>query len=182
MSVTTRMHSRGARTLAVAGAATTLVIVGEMIWSRQWLDLLRYSGPLGLFGALLWAALWSPYVECSLSGVRLHNVLRTITLPWPAITAVNGRYGLSLETVYGPFSSWSASRPRLRDNRDDAETAPQPALEVPRLWSELKAAGHLENPRLESSARPWQWRLEVIWGTLVTAAWTISIALFTRNW
>ncbi len=67
-----------------------------MVLAGQWSDLLRYSGPLAIFLLLAWAALWSPYVECVPSGVRLQNVFSIVTLPWPAIRGVDGRFGLTL--------------------------------------------------------------------------------------
>lgn len=179
MLETTRIHSRNSRLLAVVTGAVLALAVLEMVWARQWVELVRYSGPVGLFGLLLWAALWSPYVECSPAGVHLQNVVTSVRVPWPAIRGIDPRFGLSLDTVYGTFAAWSASRPRLQPGRRD-ESDVHPAAVVGAAWEQLKAAGHLDNPRLETDARPRQLRRDVLGAALGLAVWTAAtLVLFT---
>ncbi len=177
---TIRMHSRNGRLLAGVAAGTVLVIVGQMILAGQWSELVRYSGPLGIFLLLAWAALWSPYVECSPAGVKLHNVLSTIMLPWPTIQAVDGRYGLTLDTVYGEFTAWSASRPRLRPGPVDPDAPRDPVTEVTRTWTAMQAAGHLDDPRIEPDVRPRQWRVGVIELLVALMLWTAASLTLTQ--
>lgn len=179
MLETTRMHSRNSRLLALVTSAVVLLAVLDMVWSRQWAELVRYSGPLALFGLLLWAALWSPYVECSPAGVRLQNVLTSVMLPWPAIRGIDPRFGLSLSTAYGTFAAWSASRPRLRPS-DPETTDVHPATVVGAAWEQLRAAGHLDNPRLESDAHPKKLRRDVLGPALGLALWTVVSGVLLR--
>jgi hypothetical protein len=111
--------------------------------------LLAYAAPAILFGLLGWAAFWAPGVEISDGGVRIRNTLRTIEVPWPAIEDVDGRYGLQLRTAYGRFTAWGASAPSGRRRLRDATSAA--AKEVLCRLEVLRAAGHLDNPRLEWS-------------------------------
>jgi hypothetical protein len=170
---TTRMHSRNSRLLALVTAGALALALLDMLWARQWLELVRYSGPVGLFGLLLWAALWSPYVECSPAGVHLHNVVTSVRVPWPAIRGIDPRFGLSLDTVYGTFAAWSASRPRLQPGRRD-ESDVHPAAVVAAAWEQLKAAGHLDNPRLESHGHPRRLRGDVLGAALGLVVWTAA--------
>jgi hypothetical protein len=176
---TTRIHSRNSRLLAVVTAAVVVLALLDMVWARQWHELVRYSGPVGLFGLLLWAALWSPYVECSPAGVHLQNVVTSVRVPWPAIRGIDPRFGLALDTVYGTFAAWSASRPRLQPGRRE-ESEVHPATVVAAAWEQLKAAGHLDNPRLESDAHPRQLRHDVLGVALGLAVWTAAtLVLFS---
>lgn len=175
----TRIHSRHSRLLAVVTGAIVMLALIDMVWSRQWVELVRYSGPVGLFVLLLWAALWSPYVECSPAGVHFQNVVTSVRVPWPAVRGVDPRFGLSLDTVYGTFAAWSAPRPRLQPGRR-GESDVHPAPVVAAAWEQLKAAGHLDNPRLESDVHPRQLRREVLVAALALTLWTLAtLALLT---
>lgn len=166
--------------LAVGCAATVGLLVINMAVEGQWEAMLAYSGPLAIFLVAIWAVLWTPYVECTPGGVTMVNVLRAVEVPWPAIQSVEGRFGLTLTTAYGTFTSWSASRPKLRDHTLDHELSPYPAVAVEHMWSELKTAGHLDNPRLESECSPRTWRREVITAFAAAATWTILVQVMTR--
>jgi hypothetical protein len=131
-------------------------------------DLLRFGAPVTLFGVLGWAAFWEPYVEVSDGGVTVANTLRTVEVPWPAIDEVDGRYGLKLLTAYGPVTAWAASAPAGRQRARSRESATSAAVSA-RLEA-LRAAGHLDNPRLE---RP---QLTSVWhGTLITAVCVLLV-------
>jgi hypothetical protein len=129
--------------------------------------LLRYAGPCILLGLVGWAAFWRPYVEVSDGGVTVANTLRTVRVPWPAVEGVEGRYGLRLRTAYGPVTAWAASAPagrqRARGQDSEAAQAVTARLEV------LRAAGHLEDARLERPAPVTTWHWEVI-GPVALAA------------
>lgn len=138
-----------------------------------------------------WAAYWRPEVAVDDSGVLVVNVLRTITLPWPAIQRIDTKWALTLFTAYGKFTAWAAPAPGLvasrraagRDLRGLPESTYGPgdsvrpgdlpqspsgaaALVVRRRWEELRDAGHLDNPRLEHDSAPVVWHT----GTLAAAA------------
>lgn len=125
--------------ISVAGLATA--VVGGVD------DLLRFGAPVTLFGVLGWACFWQPYVEVADGGVTVANTVRTVHVPWPAIEEVHGRYGLKLETAYGPVTAWAASAPAGRQ-RARSQHSVASAVVTERL-EQLRAAGHLDDPRLE---------------------------------
>lgn len=137
--------------VSVAGLATA--VVGGVD------DLLRFGAPVTLFGVLGWACFWQPYVEVADGGVTVANTVRTVHVPWPAIDEVHGRYGLKLETAYGPVTAWAASAPagrqRARSQHSVASAAVTERLE------QLRAAGHLDDRRLERPdlTTTWHWAL-----------------------
>jgi hypothetical protein len=167
MGQTERVRSRTARVLGVAMVlASVLGLVSAATGGVE--PLLRYVAPAVLFGLLGWAAFWQPYVEISDGGVTLANTLRTVQLPWPAIEEVDGRYGLSLRTAYGTMTAWAAQSPTGRQ-RAGANQSVVAQLVIDRLES-LRAAGHLEEPRLERT------RPLITWHT--TLLLTIGALLF----
>ena len=122
--------------------------------------LLRYAAPCLLVGTVGWAAFWYPHVEVSDGGVTVVNTLRTVRVPWPAIQDVEGRYGLRLTTAYGPVTAWAAGAPagRQRARGQDSEAAQA----VTARLDALRAAGHLDNPRLERDAPVTTWHRGVV--------------------
>jgi hypothetical protein len=103
--------------------------------------------------------------------VTLRNVFRTVRLPWPAIESVDGRYGLRLGTAYGRFTAWAAPAPTGRD-RLRALDSEASGLVRHRL-EELRVAGHLDTPRLESDHADLTWH----WPTLAAVAGLVVIAV-----
>jgi Bacterial PH domain len=176
----TRMPSRGGQTLAIGCAATIGVVVANLALEGHWQTLLAYSGPLALLSVAFWASLWSPYVECTPGGVTLNNVFRRVHVPWPALVGVQDRFGLTLTTAYGTYNAWSASRPKLREHTLTTGSGVHPADHVERMWRELKAAGYLDNPRLEPHLTPWTWRYDVLVAFGVSTAWTVLVVVATR--
>lgn len=132
-------------------------------------SLLRFGAPLGLFGLCGWGAFWQPYVEVSDGGVTVANTTRTLEIPWPAVQSVDGRYGLRLETAYGPVTSWAAPAPVGRQ-RAARRVSPAAAAVSERLHA-LRAAGHLEAPVLERPGPRVVWRR-----ALLTALATLAVA------
>jgi hypothetical protein len=155
------IRSRTSVALAVAMVATS--VVGFVLSLAADSDALRVFGaPLVLFGVLGWASFWRPHVEVSDGGVRVVNTFRTVQVPWPAITEVDGRYGLRLQTAFGTVTSWAAPAPsgRLRAREGSSEAA----VVVDQRLEELRAAGYLDNPVLERES------LETVWDVPVVAA------------
>lgn len=154
MGPTVRLTSRTSRAL---GAFMVFVsVAGLASVAAGGLDAtLRFGAPLALFGLLGWAAFWEPHVEVSDGGVTVANTLRTMTVPWPAVEGVDGRYGLKLRTAYGPVTAWAAQAPagRQRARGEDSEVA----VLVTRRLRELDEAGHLADRRLERPDLPVDW-------------------------
>jgi hypothetical protein len=151
-----------------------------------------------LVAGACWATFWRPRVEVSDSGVRLVNVTRTIDVPWPALHAVETKWALTLVTSYGRFTAWSAPAPGARGavrslaTRADAravadasggvapgDLADSPsgsvAAAVRDRWSQLRAAGHLDDPRLERDRVPVRWHV----GTLALGLAVLTIGIVT---
>ncbi len=131
--------------------------------------LLRFGAPISLFGVLGWGAFWKPNVEITDGGVTVTNIARTIEVPWPAIDSVDGRYGLRLETAYGRVTAWGAAAPAGRQ-RARSQQSPA-AVAVTRRLDELRAAGHLLDPKLErpAAATTWHRPVVVVLGVLAVA-------------
>ena len=168
MGTAVRLRSRGARALGAVMMGLGVLGLGSALFGGVD-DLLRFGAPVALFGVLGWAAFWEPYVEVTDGGVTVANTLRTIEVPWPAIDEVEGRYGLKLLTAYGPVTAWAASAPagRQRATRRDSESS----LAVSARLEELRAAGHLDNPRLERPGLTTTWDR-----TLVAAVAVLVVA------
>jgi hypothetical protein len=152
------IRSRWSQALGVA--MVVLGLVGAVTTTFEGFDSLRtYGAPMLLFAMLGWAAFWQPHVEVSDGGVRVANTWRTVEVPWPAITEIEGRYGLRLQTPYGAVTAWAAPAPsgrsRVRSGSSEAAQIVNARLE------ELRAAGYLDDPTLERAS--------------LTAAWDVSL-------
>jgi Bacterial PH domain len=163
-------------------ALTAIVIVaggglGDLWPVLPWLALVTGS---------CWATFWRPRVEVSDGGVRIVNVMRTIDVPWPAITGIDTRWALTLLTAYGKFTAWAAPArgrgpvrramradtfplgrtPATSPDRGPHEVAPGAAREAAEIvsqhWERLRAEGHLDNPVLEHERVPVRWHVETI--------------------
>ena len=182
--VSTKIRNPRGRWLTVASAAAAVLVLGVLLHSG-WRELLWF-GPLPLlFVSLVWILFDRPYIIVDDGGVEIANVIRTLRVPWPAVIEVDHRWGLRLVTKLGTFSAWSVPPParpayrwrfsaRSSGTRSDREhpggsktaaavdSASPAAQLVLERWQTLRAAGYLDNPRLESD-RPLRWwnRLEM---------------------
>ena len=153
------IRSRASVALAVAMVVTGGV--GVVLAAVAGADALRVFGaPLALFAVLGWAAFWHPHVEVSDGGVRVVNTFRSVQVPWPAITGVDGRYGLRLSTAFGTVTSWAAPAPSGRTRARDGSS--EAAEVVTRRLEELRAAGYLDNPTLERESLETEWDVPVV--------------------
>jgi hypothetical protein len=161
------IRSRWSLALAVAMVVTggVGIILAAAAGPAQ---LLAFGAPLALFGLLGWAGFWHPHVEVSDGGVRVTNTWRTVHVPWPSITEVDGRYGLRLRTSYGTVTSWAAPAPtgRARARSENGAAAEM----VSRRLDELRAAGYLDNPTLERDS------LETVWDVPLALAAGLLLA------
>lgn len=134
---------------------------------------LEFGAPLVLIGLLGWAAFWRPCVEVSDGGVLVVNTLRTVHVPWPAIEAVEGRYGLRLRTAYGAVTAWAAGAPTGRQRARGVDS--EAARAVTERLEALRAAGHLDDRRLERPDLRTTWHRELI--AAIGALLVASVAL-----
>ncbi|MEM8618826.1 MAG: PH domain-containing protein [Actinomycetota bacterium] len=96
-------------TIAIgAAAAATIVFVAA---TSGLLDALVTLPWAAAFVTVVWAVFWRPHIAVSDSGVRFVNVTRTIDIPWPAVTAVDTRFALTVDTPYGRYAAWAAPAP-----------------------------------------------------------------------
>jgi hypothetical protein len=172
---TERVRSRAARALGVGMVLASVLGLGSAAIGGME-PLLQFGAPLVLFGLLGWAAFWQPYVEVSDGGVTLANTLRTVGVPWPAIEEVNGRYGLTLRTAYGTSTAWAAQSPSGRQRAGEKQSGVA-QLVTDRLES-LRAAGHLDDRRLERAGPRVSWHLPLLVaiGALVLASVLLPLA------
>ena len=143
---------------------------------------------------VVWIFYGRPAVVVSDGGVEIRNVLRTVTLPWPAIIRVDTKYALTLETAYGTYAAWAAPAPTraqtTQSARTDAghlhestsigggvrpgdltsSTSGQAAEYIRRRWHKLHEAGFLDDPRLEQTRPRERWNSTPLVGLLVIAA------------
>jgi hypothetical protein len=176
MEPTVQLRSRSARALAVAIVA--VAVAGLVSAVVDGLDvLLDFGAPLVVVGLLGWAAFWEPYVEISDGEIVVRNTLRTVHVPWPAIEAVEGRYGLRLVTTYGSVTAWAASPPGGRQ-RARVQQSPAAALVTARLEA-LRAAGHLDDRRLESPRLRTTWHRELIAALALLGVATVVLPLLS---
>lgn len=175
MDGTVRLRSTGMRNVGAVTVGFATLLAGGLLLAGDWSGLALWAGPLGLLALVGVAGFWLPYVEVSDGYVELRNVLRTVRLPWPAIREVEGRYGLVLDTAYGRVGAWAAPAPSGRDRirGGDSDTA----AEVRRRLQPLRAAGHLDDPRLESESLPARWHGEVL-----VAAGVLLVLTFLGTW
>ncbi len=156
-----------------------------------------------LIAGACWAVFWRPQVRVDDAGVHLVNVLRTIDLPWPSIQLVDTKWALSLVTTYGTFTAWAAPTSTRRSGQEispgdldalptstfgagrsirpgDSPEAPsgQAAMVIRRRWEELREAGHLDRPRLESDRPPVRWH----WVSIGAGVLLIVVGVVGSGW
>lgn len=166
-------------------------------------DGLRAAPFLALTAGICWALFAHPCVKVDLSGVTLVNVVRTVTVPWPAITDVETRWGLTLVTAYGRRTAWAAPSPGaahvLRNSPrtegrnlpastyrngsvrpGDLPTSPSghAALLVRAQWEALQRQGALSEPRLEFDRLPTSWHR----GILTSGAVLVALCASSLVW
>lgn len=160
MRPTVRLQSTSLRIVGAAVVVFAVVLLGGLLVSGAWSHLVYGAPLLGLLAFAGVAALWLPYVEVSDGGVEVRNVFRTVHVPWPAITEVDGRYGLRLTTAHGRVDAWAAPAPTGRGRLKGEESSA--ALVVRQRRADLTAQGFLDEPRLEDDALPVTWHREIM--------------------
>lgn len=171
-----------------------------MIWtgvSDSWTDAALTVPWMALLTLTCWATFWRPCVAVSDAGVELVNVSRTVFIPWPALQDVDTKWALTLMTAYGRFRAWSAPAPGTRaalvslvgSRKQHVPQGPEvvrpgdlvdspsgaAAALIRHRWDAVRAAGHLENPRLERE------RAQVTWhvSTALACAALLAVGIAT---
>lgn len=104
-------------------------------------DALRFGGLFVLAAWLVWLAYWRPKVVVDDEAVRLHNVFRTVRVPWSAVVELHSRYGLEVQTPSASYNAWAVPAPygreRLRGTDTEATLMARQRLEKLRGLGEL---------------------------------------------
>ena len=163
-------------TMRTVGLCTVVVAVAGVVVSvPDGTAIAHWGAPLLLVALVGWAAFWNPRVEVSDGGVLMVNVLRSVEIPWPAVEGVDGRYGLQLRTAYGAFTAWGAGAPTGRDRARSRES--EAAALVHERMDTLKAAGWLDDPRLERPRARVRWHVPVIAVAAVLLVTSLALSL-----
>jgi hypothetical protein len=188
------------RVLTIAIASISVAVI---IWTGigySWTDAARTAPWMALLTLSCWATFWRPRVTVSDAGVELVNVSRTIFIPWPALQGLDTKWSLTLITAYGRFTAWSAAAPGARGALlshdagpgEHGGRGPQPAetvrpgelIDSPsgaaaalihQRWDKLRAAGHLDAPRLERDRAHVSWHVE----TALAAGVLLAVGIAT---
>lgn len=99
-------------------------------------DLLRYGAHPLLLAAFAWVLFWEPAVTVGERSVTLVNVVKSVTIPYVAISAVTTRWGLGLRAGDKTYTAWSAPKKSLGLGRKRRE-APEPDQAVARGESRI---------------------------------------------
>ena len=156
-----------------------------------WTDAALTAPWTALFALLCWAAFWRPRVVVSDAGVQLVNVTRTIFIPGRRSTSIDTKWALTLVTAHGRFTAVERPAPGARgavavDGARGADERPaydfvrrrpaavEAAALVRERWDRLRAAGHLDDPRLERDRPQVRWHVGT--GLAVAALLAVGIA------
>ena len=108
--------------LVLLGDAALRAGVGEMLLIAPWLLLALWA---------VYAFLFAPHVRTDASGIRIHNPLRTVSIPWGRVTDIGMRWQVEVRTdeprVYKAFggpATGRPGRPALRRDDDRAHREP----------------------------------------------------------
>ncbi|GAA1445567.1 PH domain-containing protein [Leifsonia poae] len=195
--------SRFNRVIAVliwAGAAAIAVALVVSVHDQR----LLYLVPCALFAFVAWAALWQPRLVVAPEGITVHNVERTIEIPWPALVHVDTKYALTLYTPGHRYSVWSAPAPgtasTLRATRNEVKgRAGRPSVDsearrpgdllstesgqaaevVRRRWTHLRDTGALEVGVADEAKVVVTWNVATIAGVVVLLGGTVAALLLT---
>ena len=175
------MHRPGsARPIAVATWATCSVLAGGLLLGGAYGSVATYAVLAGLaaVAAVAYAAFWRPSVEIAPHGVELRNPLRQVLITWPALTEVDGRFGLRLRTGDTRWSAWAAAPPTVRERRMTGESEIAGAVRA--AWESVRGAGHLgHGPNGPREVAPpqvtWRWPAALLVGVPTAACLVLGL-------
>ncbi len=110
MNPTDVFGSTPGRVLTGATAVAAVVLVAALAGEVPAPDLVLAASLGGLAVLVVWAVLGRPDVEVSDGTVVLHNVLRTVTIPWPTVVGTEVGWSFTVQTTAGRWVAWAAPR------------------------------------------------------------------------
>ncbi|GAB3529926.1 PH domain-containing protein [Arthrobacter monumenti] len=90
-------------TLLAIGLVAAVVVNG--------VDGLLTAWPLLALAYFGWWVFWYPSVQIDDDAVTVHNLMRSITVPWSALINVDTKFALTLITTRGRYTAWAAPAP-----------------------------------------------------------------------
>ena len=122
------LYSRSGRIMASAGFVFALFGVTALAID-SWLLVATKSWVYIWFAYFAWLLFWNPSVEVSDEGVVVDNIFKTHKLNWSAITRIDTKYSLTLETKDRTIQAFGAPAPSryagFMANRTEAEHLPE---------------------------------------------------------
>jgi hypothetical protein len=186
------LYSRSGRIIAVAGflfaffgivalALDSWGLVATKSWVYTWLAFFA------------WLLFWNPSVKVSDEGVAVDNIFTTHELNWSAITRIDTKYSLSLETKDRTIQAFGAPAPSryagFMANKTEAEHLPESsfvgkglvrpgdltssdsgvaAYVIRSHWEKLRDLNKLNDAAIVQSRWVW-WRIVVLFCLSVVA-------------
>lgn len=122
------LYSRSGRIMASAGFVFAIFGITALAID-SWILVATKSWVYIWFGYFAWLLFWNPSVKVSEEGVVVDNIFQTHTLSWSAITRIDTKYSLSLETKDKTIRAFGAPAPSryagFMANRTEAEHLPE---------------------------------------------------------
>ena len=122
------LYSRSGRIMASAGFVFALFGVTALAID-SWLLVATKSWVYIWFAYFAWLLFWNPSVKVSEEGVVVDNIFKTHKLNWSAITRIDTKYSLTLETKDRTIQAFGAPAPSryagFMANRTEAEHLPE---------------------------------------------------------
>jgi len=122
------LYSRSGRVMASAGFVFALFGITALAID-SWLLLATKSWVYMWFAYFAWLLFWNPSVEVSDEGVVVDNIFKTHKLNWSAITRIDTKYSLTLETKERTIQAFGAPAPSryagFMANKTEAEHLPE---------------------------------------------------------
>ena len=122
------LYSRSGRIMAIAGFVFAVFGITALA-ADSWLLVATKSWVYIWFAFFAWLLFWNPSVKVSDEGVVVDNIFKTHKLNWSAITRIDTKYSLSLETKGRTIQAFGAPAPSryagFMANRTEAEHLPE---------------------------------------------------------
>ena len=122
------LYSRSGRIMASAGFVFALFGITALAID-SWLLLATKSWVYIWFAYFAWLLFWNPSVKVSDEGVVVDNIFKTHKLNWSAITRIDTKYSLTLETKESTIQAFGAPAPSryagFMANKTEAEHLPE---------------------------------------------------------
>lgn len=204
MGPTLTFRTTFSRVIAGVVVAVCVLALVLLAVSGDPASLLHSGGVFALVGVGAWALFWQPLVEVSDGEIVMVNVLRTVHIPWPSVTALDSRWSFSVETTAGTYHAWAApgssgmaarwrpSRTTPATDKDSGRGAAASSTGSERISSggdadavalaagerltKLKEAGFLTEPRADITPTR-SWNVPVLVALGVAVAWVVAGAL-----